>query len=386
MSDRTIAVQGPFGEKGSIDSEPPLEPVKPDAERQLNGIHEQFRSFHEVTGEWPAGTVGDASLPEDGRFSWLAQLANRQNPNGIQPRWNHRWNDSENDRFVRQRQDSFLNPAIPQKVGKDGYPASHFAGVTGVGPDAASLPTGHPRAGMFGTNRVTTLDNVSDGLGNTMLVAGVEGDLGSWAAAGRSTMRGFTEEPFVRGPDGFGTGQADGMFVLMADGSTRFLSAKTDPTVLRRLASAADGLPLDAAVAGDLGVNNEAPLEMSDAAEPAPARIEDIVAELAEPLDEPFTENDQLVDIEATMAQSITEFEQKNPVAARQLLLILEEMLGVKIDGSDLPEDVKVRLDQTVSLHLRDTTAGDILVEVLKQIRLSYVVQNGRLELSDPGE
>ena len=57
-----------------------------------------------------------------------------------------------------------------------------------------------------------------------------------------------------------------------------------------------------------------------------------------------------------------------------------------KIDGSDLPEDVKVRLDQTVSLHLRDTTAGDILVEVLKQIRLSYVVQNGRLELSDPGE
>ncbi len=372
-------------QRSVVDQQSPAEPEQLDSERQLSGLYEQFSSFREATGTWPAGTVGDASLPATGRFSWLAVLAAQNDPDGPQPQWGRAWNDSANDRFVRQRQDRFLNPAVPHQTGNDGYPASHFVGVTGVGPDAASLPVGHPRAGMFGRDRVTTLDNVSDGLGNTMLVAGVESDIGSWAAAGRSTMRSFTAEPYVQGPDGFGTGQADGMFVLMADGSTRFLSSKTDPIVLRRMAAAANGLPLDAMVAGEPEIAEATPPDIPDEADPLVEDVEDIVAELAEPVDQPldvpFVEDGPSIDLAAALAQPIAQFEQKKPIATRQLLLIIEEMVGVEIVETPLPKAVRARLDQPVILLLKDTTVGDLLTAVLQEVRLSYVVSKDQLEL-----
>ena len=66
-----------------------------------------------------------------------------------------------------------------------------------VGADAADLPKGNPRAGIFGWNRRTTTDDVRDGLSNTVLTLGIEQGYHSWAD-GRHGVRAVTTEPYLR--------------------------------------------------------------------------------------------------------------------------------------------------------------------------------------------
>lgn len=373
------------------DEPSPVEQQSP-VELKLSTLFEDLTATRTDTGAFPAGTAGEPALLPEERFSWIATLAALSDPDGPQPRLDQAWNHRANERFVRQRKDGLLNPAVAQRAGADGYPATHFVGVSGVGPDAEHLPAGHPRAGVFGDDRLTTLDHISDGLGNTLLVAGVETYLGSWAAAGKSTMRSFTAEPYVRGPDGFGTGQQDGMLVLMADGSTRFLSATTDPTLIRRMAAAADGLPLDVNVPGEPGGATAAPdqLVANDPEDAAPdqleiEKVEELVADLAQPIEEPLDDppaaDDPPVDLDAMLSQPIARFAQEKPVPATEVLATLEEMLTIKIETSSLPEQARARLDQQVVLTLNDTTVGGILDAVLKEVRLTSVARDNRLQV-----
>ena len=55
-------------------------------------------------------------------------------------------------------------------------------------------------------------------------------------AGGEATVRGLTQRPYINGPDGFGSGQPDGMLAGMADGSVRFLTKNMAPVVLEQLA------------------------------------------------------------------------------------------------------------------------------------------------------
>jgi hypothetical protein len=59
-------------------------------------------------------------------------------------------------------------------------------------------------------------------------------------------VRPLTKAPYVNGPDGFGSGQPDGMLAGMADGSVRFLARDIDPHVLEQLATihGGNGAPL----------------------------------------------------------------------------------------------------------------------------------------------
>ena len=66
-------------------------------------------------------------------------------------------------------------------------------------------------------------------------------------------MRGLSREPYINGPDGFGTGSPDSMQVLMADGRVLAVSDKIDPRIFRRMAAKADGLPLDESEEGEPG-------------------------------------------------------------------------------------------------------------------------------------
>jgi hypothetical protein len=391
-------------ELGDADEPPP--DIVPS---RLKGLFHQLSSYRLHAGSFPPGASGDAALPDAARWSWLAALAAQSDPDGPQPHWDRPWNDPLNDRFVRQRQEAFLNPRIAREIGNDRYPASHYVGVTGVGRDSAELPPDHPRAGMFGLGRNTPSDDVPDGLANTMLVAGVEKDLGSWAVAGPSTLRGFTTEPYVDGPDGFGTGHADGMAVLMADGSVRFLSAATDPAVIRQLAAKDDALPADAATLDgpamtDIGEKpdvRDAPAEANEdgpnaesrpgaAASPfepnaLPPEAMDVIKEIAGgmemPIEVPLVEEPAAVDISARFTQPIAHFDQSTPVAARRVLRTLEEMAATEFEYDGLPKDVLPRLDQVVSLTLTETTVGEILGEVLKQLGLSYEIERGRVIL-----
>jgi hypothetical protein len=185
-------------------------------------------------------------------------------------------------------------------------------------------------------------------------------------------MRPLTQEPYVHGPDGFGTGQDDGMFALMADGSVKFLNAATHPVLLRRMAAMADGLPLDLSVPGD----------------PAPAMVE------AEPIDAtPLPEADMPppeepvaaappVDLDAALTQPLQRFRQTRGAARRELLELVEEMLGapIRYDVEALG-DAAAALDQRITLDLNDVTVEVVLRRVLEGSGLIYEREKDGLRL-----
>lgn len=227
--------------------------TEPAAAARLRQLHARVANYIDQTGVYPVATRKTDNRPPQAGFSWLAQLELQQSPKTTAPHPSTEWSDPANDPFVRRQIPDFLNPDVSEIVGSDRRPVTHFVGMTGVGPDAAELPFGHPRAGMFGYSRRVTQDDLVDGAANTWMVAGVTRHLGSWAAAGNSTLRGLTQEPYVNGPDGLGTGQAESMLILLADGSVKTVSRNMEPGLLRRMAAIGDGLPLDLSVPGEPG-------------------------------------------------------------------------------------------------------------------------------------
>ncbi len=248
----------------------------PTVSGRLLALGQRIIEFRVKKGHYPSAAPGRDGLPPSERLSWLAELvATVLLPDHPAPSWTDSWRSPHNERFVRQRIPEFLNPSVDRLTGAENYPATHFAGVSGVGADAADLPINHPRAGIFGNNRNTRMQDIRDGASNTLMVVGVTGELGSWAASGTPTMRALTREPYINGPDGIGTGSPDRMLVLKADGSVQEFSAKTDPRILRRMAAMADGLPLDPKVPGEPGEQSPrlpAPDHMAAAPKPPPRR------------------------------------------------------------------------------------------------------------------
>ncbi len=120
---------------------------------------------------------------------------------------------------------------------ESGFPVTHYVGVSRLGADAGQLDASDRRAGVFGFQRRVGQSTIGDGAANTIAIFGVAGRLGSWAAGGDATVRPLTKAPYVNGPDGFGSGQPDGMLAGMADGSVRFLSKDIDPRVIEQLAT-----------------------------------------------------------------------------------------------------------------------------------------------------
>lgn len=387
-------------------------PETPDGRMQALG--KIVRNQLKKDGHFPAGTVGGNALPVAHRWSWLAQLAaERDNPAGTRIDWGQRWSDPTADRFVRRPIPRFQNPQSETFTSDDKFPATHFVGVAGVGADAPTLPVEHPRAGIFGQDRQTKLTDIHDGVSNTMLLAGVENHLGSWAD-GTSSYRAFTREPYLHGPDGFGTGQPKSMYVLMADGSVREVSAETDPRIVRRMAAMNDGLPLDPKVPGEPGsrpdpkpaatpsaadqtaerpkpveTTPKPPLvaktpasETPDKPEPKPTAGPDSKAPPIT-VDDPVTATP--IDIRAALSRRILSFDQTKPAAAYQLILQIEELAGVRIDyDRKALGEAAARLDKPISLRMKNASLEDLLTEILDQIDLSRKDLSNRIQIIAP--
>lgn len=355
-----------------VPEKPPLKPLPETPEGRLEELGKLVLDQTKVAGHFPAGTVPAAGLKAGQRWSWLSELAaQHDNPNVTAVAWNQRWNDPTQDRFVRRSIPRFQNPLVATIISEDKYPATHFVGVAGVGPDAPTLPADHPRAGIFGQDRQTKMDQIRDGASNTMLLAGVEEHLGSWAE-GTASYRPFTREPYIHGPDGFGTGQPDRMFVLMADGSVRELNQKTDPRIVRRMAAMNDGFPLDVESPGEPGDPRPgtvpipdpltAQVKPPDKANPPPGAP--MVPVENKPADKPL-------DIPAALSLKVAKFDQTKPAAAYKLLLQIEELAGVRIeyDRKQLGAAAE-RLDMEISLKKENASLAELLDDVLKQINL----------------
>lgn len=190
--------------------------------------------YHDVNKTFPRGTAKEAAeLKVDERLSWIASLLPYLEQDRAYQKLalNEKWNSDKNRQVTDLKIDVFLNPAIPVKGPAN---VSHFVGIAGVGKDAAMYKSDDKRAGVFGYDRETPITGIRDGTSNTIMILGVKERIGKWGQGGPGTIRGLTAQPYVNGPDGFGTNPA-GVNAAFCDGSVRFLSKNIDPKVLEAL-------------------------------------------------------------------------------------------------------------------------------------------------------
>jgi hypothetical protein len=237
-----------------------------DAGRKLGEVGLQrpanvYQAFEKVTpGSFPKGafdrgfTTKRAEKEPSNRVSWMAGLLPYLGHNTL---YNHinfdkSWRDEDNWLAARSLVPQFLDPTYPvfsRYVGYPGMPleaaATHYVGIAGVGIDSADYAAGDPKLlgklGVFGYDRSTSLETIKQGRGlsNTVLMIRVpyDGTAGvtPWMAGGGSTVRHVPDknslEPFLS-TEANGT---RGTYVLMCDGSVRYLKAGVSDVVFKAM-------------------------------------------------------------------------------------------------------------------------------------------------------
>jgi hypothetical protein len=371
--------------------------------RRLMGGLEGYQA---AEGSFPIGAAGGELLPPETRLSWIASLL---------PYYDHRdwhrelqfslsWNSKENQSVARRPLEMVVNPALGPATTEAGFPVTHYVGLAGLGADAGKLKPGDPRAGVFGFGRVTRPQEIAKGASNTIAVLGVTGRLGPWASGGDPTVRPLTTRPYVNGPDGFGSGQPDGMLAGMADGSVRFVSKNVAPEVLEQLATlggrkevtvaALDQRPPVAAPPAAAKAEPPAAVSNPPAAAAKPGEnakaveVDTLLHELAhgaKPSADPAAGKAKLeVDVSAALEDPVVAFEWNE----KPLGLGVEQaaaLLGLPVTFDiDACEQLGVSLDDPVSVALRQTTVGEILEAMLARRGLAYLVSDGLVLATAP--
>lgn len=357
--------------------------------RLLGGLD----AYGEAEGQFPPAAIGGARLSPEERLSWIAAML----PYYGYGHWHGQlesgrpWNSPQNRPVTQRPLPEVVNPALGASRTEAGFPVTHYVGVAGVGPDAGRLPAGHPRAGMFGHGRHTRPEEIADGAANTIAILGASRRLGAWAAGGEPTVRALTARPYVNGPDGFGSGQPDGMLAGMADGSVRFISKDIDPSVLEQLATINDR---GGATAVAVGPKPPAPKQGPDRLEPKPSgpgegpndtEPEDVPPEL------PPDEGDEQpppapVDVKARLADTVPEIELREVPLGEAI----DTLAGLSTVPMTFDPEAMQRLGVTVhdpvTVRLSAATVGQVLDGVLSSRGLAAVVEDGQVLLTDPAD
>lgn len=361
---------------------PAPDPNEPEPAKRMRFLGEWLTDAFEGEGAFPLATEGVEDVTQEDRLSWLARIARQSVADGTPPpSLTLPWNAPENDRFVRRRLPPFQISGLAA-AGQDGYPAGHFVGVAGVGVDAAGLPKTHPRAGIFGWDRRTTEEDVRDGLSNTLLVLGREDRLHSWAH-GQHSIRGLTAEPYVRGPDGFGTGEPAGMHVLLADGSVKFLASETAPVIFRRYAAMADGQPLDPMSPGD-PLDAPAPVVPASTSPamaatgpgggvPMAPGVSNAGLAADPPILPQLAPDLPMIDFERALAQRLREYRVPTPVPAEDVLYELQEIAAVPLDWSALEAGENTLTGKMLALSMQNTTVEALIDAVARELSAKVV-------------
>jgi hypothetical protein len=187
-----------------------------------------------------------SDLPVRAGYSWMTELLPYMGREDLYLKFDFAksWSDAENLKLTHEVIPEFLNPADPRQQLRglpfEGMGATHFVGVSGVEDSrndvAAALPRSDPRAGMFGYDGIAKPEQVTDGQANTILMIGSGQVIGGWVHGGGATIRG-ARAPYFDSMSGFGSKgvTGGGAYVLMADGSARFISSSIDPQLFRAM-------------------------------------------------------------------------------------------------------------------------------------------------------
>jgi hypothetical protein len=204
-------------------------------------------------GAIPPGTVANEKHPRPiSRIGWMASLLPflGQQEAYDQINFGESWTYEKNIPVALTIVEAFLDPNVPQRRWRglpfEGVALTHFVGMAGVGPEAPRLPKEHPKAGIFGYDRKTALDDIRDGASHTILMIQVRDVFGPWLQGGGATVRAAQSPPYLGVTGGFGSpGPNGGAMTIFADGSVRFLSKDIDSAVFESLCTINGGEPVD---------------------------------------------------------------------------------------------------------------------------------------------
>ncbi len=203
-----------------------------------------MHNYHDTYNSFPRGTVENDDLEPDERLSWCYSLLPFMEQNNL---YNRIDKDSgwETDANAEARAMAVVLFHNPSQSGQRTNPSSgDYVGIAGIGPDAASLENDDPKAGIFGYDRQSGIRDITDGTSNTLMIGDASEPNVSYLAGGKATIRGFSESPYLNGPDGIGSPHTGVVQFALADGSVRAISVNIDEGVLESLATKAGGEPV----------------------------------------------------------------------------------------------------------------------------------------------
>lgn len=213
-----------------------------------------MHNYHEAYGSFPPGTTQPSTLMPEDRLGWGVHVVEMTSGHAIrrdpQVPWHQppnrsldpipRPNDTQADLNLTPYTSWAVCPEDPRSD-RDGpfpYPLTNV-GIAGLGSDAATLPALHPRAGVFGYDRVTKLADITDGTSNTAMFLETARDVRPWTAGGSSSVRPIdpATRPYLGPGRPFGGYHRGGANLALADGSIRFIRDTIDPKILEALST-----------------------------------------------------------------------------------------------------------------------------------------------------
>jgi prepilin-type processing-associated H-X9-DG protein len=226
----------------------------------LKQVGMALSNYQTAFGSFPPATVGDTALPADRRLSWTVTLfpfitqglnviidlmKSWDSPTNLRPLFRHSSMGGPPDYTTPAMQcpDFFECPSHHVPPSSSAPASIGYVGISGLGTDAVKLPADHPRAGVFGYDRVTKMEDITDGASMTMILAETATASGPWIAGGPATVRSLdpSRQPYIGEARQFGGTHRGGANVLLVDGSVRFISQTIDPKVFEALSTIAGG-------------------------------------------------------------------------------------------------------------------------------------------------
>jgi prepilin-type processing-associated H-X9-DG protein len=219
----------------------------------LRRIGQAISLYHDAKEHpnFPPATVLVPDLAPDGRLSWMVSIlpymeveptlgpATAKAPAAfhkgaaLYDRFDLKkgWEQDPNREAAGASPSWFLCPAAASRPVPGEPVPTQYVGIGGLGADAPALPTGDPRIGFFGYDRVISRIDVRRGQSETMMVTERAEAVGPWTAGGPATTAGVDprKQPYV--PQQFGGLHPHGANVLFVDGHVAFISDRAAPRV-----------------------------------------------------------------------------------------------------------------------------------------------------------